>query len=85
MYLFPTELSSVVNKVLPSSLGHYTILLISKDLLPKEEGSSALTGDSSTVVHISQYRHAIIGTVDSGTVKFCCKNIFLVNGMHLRN
>ena len=57
------EFSSVVNEVLPSSLGHYSILLISRDLLAK--GSDH--GDDSGAVYVSQYRHAIIGT-DSGTV-----------------
>lgn len=53
----------MVNEVLPSSLGHYTILFVSRDLLPEGSG---LGGDSSAV-YVSQYRHAIIGT-DSGGV-----------------
>ena len=57
------EFSSVVNKVLPSSLGHYSVLLVSRDLLPRGSGLS----DDSGAVYVSQYRHAIIGT-DSGTV-----------------
>lgn len=56
------EFSSLVNKVLPSSLGHYTIFLISRDLLP--EGGSSV---DSSAVYVSQYRHAIIGA-DSGRV-----------------
>ena len=47
-----------MDRVIPSSLGHYTILLVSKDLLP--EGSPLSNGKS--VVYISQYRHSLIGT-----------------------
>ena len=66
VYQSVTEFSSLVNKVLPSSLGHYTILLVSRDLLPEGTGSSGLSADSSAV-YVSQYRHAIIGA-DSGRV-----------------
>ena len=59
------EFSSLVDKVLPSSLGHYTIFLVSRDLL-SEGGSSGLSTNSSAV-YVSQYRHAIIGA-DSGRV-----------------
>ena len=53
-----TEFSSEVNKVLPSSLGHYTILLVSRALLPRD----TLSGGDKDTVYISQYRHSLIGT-----------------------
>jgi hypothetical protein len=60
VYHSVAEFSSLVDKVLPSSLGHYTVLLISRDLLPKDSADSS-------AVYVSQYRHAIIGT-DPGRV-----------------
>ena len=66
-----TEFSSEVNKVLPSSLGHYSIFLVSKALLPRD---SVLSGDKHTV-YISQHRHSLIGT-DSGD---CSKPEMLLN------
>lgn len=59
----PLDFSSHVSDVLPSSLGHYFILLVPDQLLPQGNAANELWQEVS--VFVSKYRHTIVRLKDA--------------------
>ena len=58
------DFSSHVSKILPSSLGHYFILLVPENLIPQDESLPSSQQWREVSVFVSKYRHTIVRLKD---------------------